>query len=144
MKLCYTIQASPRLFTQYCQKWYSQKAHFFNHFFLTKKLENICYLLLSGKTFHFPDASTSGNIIDLLLKSVEVIPLSFILHSWSSCHHYPCISITTYTCPFPWERRNRIMLSLLKCHIHLNFCISKPQIVKNQSMEIFSWNTKPT
>lgn len=124
MKLCYTIQASPRLCTLYCQKWQSQKALFKIIFLLQKTLENIYYLLLRGKTFHFPDASTSENIIDLLLKFLEVIPLSYILHSWSSCHHYPCISITTYICPFPWERRNRIMLSLLKCHIHLNFCMS--------------------
>lgn len=89
-----------------------------------KKKEGIYCLLLSGKAFHFPDASPLGNLIALLLKLLEMIALSYILCSWSSCHHYPCISITTYIYPFPWERTNRMMLTLLKFHIRLNFYVS--------------------
>ena len=95
-----------------------------------KKIGKIYYLLLSGKALHFPHASTSGNIIAPLLKFLEGITLSYILHSWSSCHHYRCISITSYTCPFPWERRSRMILTLLVFHRGWNFYRSSLRLSK--------------
>lgn len=105
-----------------------------------KKLGKIYCLLLSGKTFHFPDASPSRNLTALLLKFLEMITLSYILRSWSSYHHYPCISITTYIYPFPWERKNGMMLTLLKFHICLNFYVSSLRSSKTEAWK-FSLRT---
>lgn len=108
------IPCSPRWCTLSSQRWLSESTFFSSVFSYPPKIGKIYYLLLSGKTFHFPDASPSGNIIDLLLKCLEEIMLSCILHAWSGCHHCPCISIMTCTCPFPWARRSSVMLTLLK------------------------------
>lgn len=108
-------------------------------FFYKNKIGKIYYLLLSGKTFHFPDAGSSENVIGLLLKFLEVIPLSCILHSWSSCQRYQCISITTYICPFPWEKRSRMILTLLKFHMRLSFYMSSLRLSKLEALTSFSW-----
>lgn len=96
-----------------------------------KKIGKIHYLLLSGKTFHFPDAGSSGNIIDLLLKFFKVIMLSYILHSWSNCHHYLCISITTYICPFSFREEKQNDANPLQVSHTFEFLYVKSQIVKN-------------